>query len=376
MLQPNRPTNRYCVMCNERLVPQKAPQELWAGVDGSSVFLQRPIPYALCFECDSVMCLSHLTSAACSSLSSSSRPRPSSHETAPKNASFFLKQKGVVELSPVEEDEEPHESIQAHCPFCSTQRSFLLRFTSASSSRPSICRRCGSFFGTGDPHFEGGCPSHKGQHELPVDASGKPVFGFGLGDIGGMYGVGSVHLRVYPGRWTCCGALCFHDHLGCPLADLLLVHPVSYPEALRQRYQEGEGASASDCYFGCQRSEGGHMERFEKDSEEEEEEEKEKEERESSTDSVRAVLERHKNDTIQTHYITQDHKTVPVAWRRQVNWNAGTPFRFALSQVEVPQDIRDIEIERNFEFWTAQHLFAFWTLISCCGLMVSALLSL
>eukprot|EP00759_Apiculatamorpha_spiralis_P015690 PhF_6_TR22293/c0_g1_i1/m.31544 len=63
-----------------------------------------------------------------------------------------------------------------------------------------------------------GCMAvHEGSHDLPVDQFGCPTYKMMLIDIGGMYHISSVHQYPHPGRWRCCGQICYHTTPACPL---------------------------------------------------------------------------------------------------------------------------------------------------------------
>jgi len=145
------------------------------------------------------------------------------------NAAFYMS--GVIEsqltMAEVVEDEEPHPTLQAPCPCCSggagngdaNQRTFVLYHFQAEEDFGCNdcnlgCRHCGMIYEAHSPDY---CVLHDGKHELAINACNRLAFGYGLSDIRGMYQESSVSLHIFPGHWTCCKALSFHDHLGCPL---------------------------------------------------------------------------------------------------------------------------------------------------------------
>jgi hypothetical protein len=136
--------------------------------------------------------------------------------TGNKSGAFFFRGAAagtVEELSPHDDDEEPHHILESPCPKCFTPHALLERL----QYNASICTRCGCFFDASDA---AGCSRHNGIHELPCDGDGNVTWGVTLCDIGGMLLISSVTgALILPGRWTCCGAPCFHTAPECPYAE-------------------------------------------------------------------------------------------------------------------------------------------------------------
>jgi hypothetical protein len=72
--------------------------------------------------------------------------------------------------------------------------------------RVKKCERCTAWFDEQNPR---GCKKHTGQHEMPLDSDGQPVYGYATWlDYGN--GETMVLPYYYPGRYTCCGHICKH----------------------------------------------------------------------------------------------------------------------------------------------------------------------
>eukprot|EP01094_Clydonella_sp_ATCC50884_P011940 TRINITY_DN21794_c0_g1_i1.p1 TRINITY_DN21794_c0_g1~~TRINITY_DN21794_c0_g1_i1.p1 ORF type:complete len:411 (-),score=109.18 TRINITY_DN21794_c0_g1_i1:149-1381(-) len=116
----------------------------------------------------------------------------------------------VEECGAVDEDEEG-EVWAMECVACNA----VLEAAHVCRHR-SVCARCLS--GIDPPSgLSGLCAFHPGVHELPVDVGGERVFLHRVCDIGGFLHMSDVWPAVLPGRWTCCGVVCLHDHPQCPL---------------------------------------------------------------------------------------------------------------------------------------------------------------
>eukprot|EP01095_Lingulamoeba_sp_RSL-Kostka_P005889 TRINITY_DN1792_c0_g1_i2.p1 TRINITY_DN1792_c0_g1~~TRINITY_DN1792_c0_g1_i2.p1 ORF type:complete len:242 (-),score=38.70 TRINITY_DN1792_c0_g1_i2:26-751(-) len=86
----------------------------------------------------------------------------------------------------------------------------------------SKCKRCLSYYEGRSITNTKNCAYHSGKCEMTVDLKGNICYNNFFIDIGGMYGISSVHQIPHVGRWDCCGAPCYHDIPQCNIHYIFL----------------------------------------------------------------------------------------------------------------------------------------------------------
>ena len=261
---------------------------------GVLVYPQFDVPYYSCAQeyyqcqkCQSVYCSrdAHLVKTATKGLNST---------TERKNAEFYAFDGSIVEMGSVTEDEEPRKAVDANCVFCGSVQLFTVHLQDCQSD---CCKRCKSFY---DKCNEQTCAMHSGNHEMPMDRQNEFVFANLLSDIGGQMHICSVTPFMYPGRWTCCGTLCYHDIPQCPYYNV----NQQDGHSLAQHAQENSN------YLGCESATHTHVSQ-------------------SYSHLAHPDISQMANSYIQTgEYKGVGVGTVPIDWRRLVTWNAGVPHHY------------------------------------------------
>jgi Zn ribbon nucleic-acid-binding protein len=257
------------------------------------------IPYAVCQTCKIAICSKHIPNV----------PLPQherdidSFRLELKDDGFYFNTETTGERGIVEEDEEPHLKANGTCPQCKAHSEFVLYLWNR--NRIKSCTRCTEFYQETDAD---GCVIHPGEHELPQDKTNKQVYGMNFIDMGGMMHAYYVHPQLYPGRWTCCGTLCYHDHPSCPHYDHSRLTRV---ETFPKRVEEEPN------YLGCVNAD--HtLTKFET--------------------PPTVYLKFNKNIATKNHI---QKELVDLDWRKEVNWNVGAPDHYP-SGVACPENVTSL----------------------------------
>ncbi len=168
--------------------------------------------YGVCMGCDSHACSHHIDYVMSNNTLRFDVHKENDGWENKNGREYFDNTNHVHRDTEEVDDEEPYDKKEAFCRNCQDVRTFKIPFYDGGVVKS--CNRCNSYY---SKFIQSGCQSHKGVHELALDVQNNIVYQNNLQDIGGMMHAYNATPRLYPGRWSCCGSLCYHDHPGCPL---------------------------------------------------------------------------------------------------------------------------------------------------------------
>ncbi len=190
----------YCINCHTVVEPQ---------------FYNRgttPHSYGICVECGSYICSNHIGFQMTTDyIKFDIHQNLDGWENKNGREYYDTSEQVYKDVGYEVDDEEPYSRAEGHCNQCKKTTTFKIPFYDTGIVKR--CNRCTTYY---QKYLPKGCQYHKGVHELPLDAKNNVVYQNNLQDIGGMMHAYHATPRMYPGRWSCCGSLCYHDHPGCP----------------------------------------------------------------------------------------------------------------------------------------------------------------
>jgi hypothetical protein len=159
--------------------------------------------YGVCTRCEAHICAEHF------GYKIANQSHNFRDESDLKNADFYLNSEEAYLPETDKDDEEPHDKAEVFCNYCNERTVFRIPFRDRTLMRQ--CKRCTEHY---QQYAPSGCQRHTGEHEQVRDKKNEIISRNKLVDLG--YDIYKITPIMYPSRWSCCGALCHHDHPGCP----------------------------------------------------------------------------------------------------------------------------------------------------------------
>uniref|UniRef100_A0A7S4M823 Uncharacterized protein n=1 Tax=Vannella robusta TaxID=1487602 RepID=A0A7S4M823_9EUKA len=141
----------------------------------------------------------------------------------------------IEEVALVDECWEPTEVADGFCNTCWKTTPHLFTMLC------HFCSRCLMIHSTS--HVTSNCYKHTGTHEMPLDKDANVCYRL-LIRFNEVIDAIEVFPALYPGKWSCCGKVCNHDHPQCPYYDEDYLN-----ERVAGRHSQEHGTNISD--IGC-----------------------------------------------------------------------------------------------------------------------------